>query len=94
MPINRVGVRNVFIYNGATGDSLGGMRQNGSITEAVFLKMLSHVLLIVDTEFHVKARASQRIISPTSNPLEPGDYDVYSDSRCYDLDNYFHGLFY
>ncbi|KAK9237153.1 HNH endonuclease [Lipomyces kononenkoae] len=77
MPVDRARVRNVFIYNIATGEYLGGMRQNGSVTEAVFLWILNHILLITDAELQVKARASQQIILPTSNRLEPGDYDVY-----------------
>jgi hypothetical protein len=87
MAVDRVLSRNVFIYNGATGASLGGMRQNGSVTEAVFLWILSHILLIIDedADFHVRARASQEIIEPTSNVLELGDYDVYSDGMCYNL---------
>lgn len=90
MNVNRARVRNVFIYNGATGDHFGGMRQNGSITEAVFLWILSHILLITDAELEVKARASQQIILPTSNRLEPGDYDVYCNGKCYDLNKYFY----
>lgn len=81
MPIDRSRVRNVFIYNGATGDCFGGMRQNGSITEAVFLWILNYILIITDAKRQVKARHSQQIILPTSNPLEPGDYDVYCNGR-------------
>jgi len=90
MNVDRARVRNVFIYNGATGDHFGGMRQNGSITEAVFLWILSHILLITDAELEVKTRASQQIIFPTSNRLELGDYDVYCNGKCYDLNKYFY----
>lgn len=81
---NRKRCRNVHIYHGDTGECLGGMYQCGSVTEAVFLWMLTEVLLIVEAgDLQVKARAPQRTISPTSNPLQPGDYDVYSSGTCY-----------
>lgn len=44
MLIDRAAVRNVRIYDGATGASFGGMRQNGSITEVVFLWILNQIL--------------------------------------------------
>ena len=83
MPLDRKGGRNVFIYNGSTGVSLGGMHQNGSITEAVFLWMLRYVLLSADGELRVIARTTQQSISSTNRPLEPGDYDVYSSGILY-----------
>lgn len=66
-------------YHGDSSDCLGGTYQYGSVTEAVFFWMLTDVLLIAEiADRQVKARASQRIISPTNNALQPGDYDVYS----------------
>lgn len=79
---NRVGFRNVHIYNGITGEMLGGLRQNGSITEAVFLSMLNDILLIADEPLEVKERDSQRTILPSSNHLEFGIYDVYCNGKC------------
>ncbi|KZF25242.1 hypothetical protein L228DRAFT_258695 [Xylona heveae TC161] len=81
MPFNRTAVRNVFIYNRATGTCLGGLRQNGSVTEAVFLWILNNILFLVSSSssedaeisIHAQARATQRVVSPTSNPLEAGD---------------------
>ncbi|OJJ82709.1 uncharacterized protein ASPGLDRAFT_36831 [Aspergillus glaucus CBS 516.65] len=73
---NRVGFRNVHIYNGITGEMLGGLRQNGSITEAVFLSMLNDILLIADEPLEVKERDSQRTILPSSNPLEFGSMEM------------------
>ncbi|KAJ6146185.1 hypothetical protein N7497_008167 [Penicillium chrysogenum] len=40
--------RNVNFYDGLTGAHLGGVRQNGSITDANFFHMLMDVLLKVD----------------------------------------------
>ena len=46
--------------------------------------MLTDALLIVETgDIQVKARASQQTISPTNNPLQPGEYDVYSSGTRY-----------
>lgn len=60
-------------------DCLGAMYQCGSVTEAVFLWMLTDVLLIVESgDTQVQPRDSQRIVSPTKNPLQPGDYVIYS----------------
>jgi hypothetical protein len=40
--------RNVNFYDGSTGAHLGGVRQNGSITNANLFQMLMDVLLVVD----------------------------------------------
>lgn len=81
--MNRKRCRNVHIYHGDTGECLGGMYQNGSVTKAVVLWMLTDVLLIVEAgDLQVKARASQQTISPTANPVQPGEYDVYSSGTC------------
>ncbi|KAL1984114.1 hypothetical protein VTN96DRAFT_9614 [Rasamsonia emersonii] len=77
MPIDRAAVRNGSIYDGATGASWGGVRQNGAVTEAVFLSILSEILLVAPAPVTVTVRASGRTVLPTNNPLEPGAYDVY-----------------
>jgi hypothetical protein len=81
MPLNRAAYRNIHICDGATGTSLGGMRQNGSVTEANFLWIFTHILLVGGASFSVRHRDSERVISPTNNPVEPGTYDVHSDSK-------------
>lgn len=86
MPIDRAAVRNVSIYEGATRACLGGVRQNGAITEAVFLSILSEILLVASAPVTVTVRASGRTVLPTNNPLEPGAYDVYCNGRCCDLE--------
>lgn len=77
----RVAFRNAHIYNGITREILGGLEQKGSITEAVFLNILSDILLLSDKSLQVIQRSSERTIKPTSNPLEHGVYDLYSDSK-------------
>jgi hypothetical protein len=83
--------RNVHFFDGSTGDMLGGLFQNGSVTQANFIDMLNIVLVIVPRPLlgprplTVKARSGQTI-SRTSQPLTPGDYDIYvsADGRYYD----------
>lgn len=79
---NRSPFRNVHIYNGLTQELLGGLKQNGSITEATFLYMLSDILLITDAPLEVKKRDSGCIILPTRNSLDTGIYDVYCNGKC------------
>ncbi|KAJ5545181.1 hypothetical protein N7535_006436 [Penicillium sp. DV-2018c] len=74
--------RNVHFFNSSTGDMLGGVFQNGSITESNFIDMLDIVLVIVSQSrvasqpFTVRARSGQTI-SRTSQPSAPGDYDIH-----------------
>ena len=82
--------RNVYFFHGSTGDMLGGLFQNGSITQANFIDMLNIALVVVPHPpaesrlLTVKARSGQ-IISQSSQSLIPGDYDVYaSDGGEYD----------
>ncbi|KAK9357170.1 hypothetical protein V1504DRAFT_479111 [Lipomyces starkeyi] len=78
MPINRVAWRNVHFYESSTGATLGGFYQKGSLTEATLVWILGNVLLVVEDHWTVRFRASGRIITPSSNPVVPGDYDIYS----------------
>jgi hypothetical protein len=89
--------RNVHFFNSSTGDMLGGLFQNGSVTQANFINMLNIVLVLVprppirpcppiaSRPITIKAR-SGKTISRTSQPLTPGDYNIYAPdgSRCYD----------
>ncbi|KAJ9270606.1 hypothetical protein DTO212C5_3395 [Paecilomyces variotii] len=85
MSNDRTAWRNVFIYDGSTGTSLGGVRQNGSITEAVFLWMLTYVLLPSNHALRVISRTTQQPLFPTNSPLRTGDYDVYSPAGNFTL---------
>ena len=74
--MDRVAFRNVFIFNANTGVLLGGVRQNGSLTEANFLFILIRVLLITTAPFQVVQRTSGRVISSIDDSLQEGEYDV------------------
>jgi hypothetical protein len=84
--------RNVHFFDISTGDMLGGLFQNGSVTEANFIDMLNIILVIVllspvaSCSFTVKARTGQTI-SRTSQPLTPGDYDIYVSDGGMSSDN-------
>jgi hypothetical protein len=79
MPINRAVWRNVHFYDASTGTILGGFYQQGSLTEATLIWILSSVLLIVEGHWTIRHRESGRTVTPTSNPVVPGDYDIYNE---------------
>ncbi|RPB28070.1 hypothetical protein L211DRAFT_860397 [Terfezia boudieri ATCC MYA-4762] len=80
MPIDRSLGRNVKFYDATSPEvALGGMIQNGSVTEGNFLDMLG-ILLITETPIRVQERGSGHIVMKTNNRLEAGHYDVYCDS--------------
>jgi hypothetical protein len=82
MPIDRSLGRNVRFYDSSKpGIALGGLIQNGSVTEANFLDMIG-ILLIAEAPLRVQERTSGHVIGTTNNPLQSGEYDVYCDSRC------------
>lgn len=82
MPINRVSSRNVHFYNVSAPEvALGGLRQNGSVTERIFLEMLA-IILVAATPVQVQRRASGYTLSMNDNRLEPGEYDISCDSEC------------
>ncbi|RLL94587.1 hypothetical protein CFD26_103556 [Aspergillus turcosus] len=56
---------------------LGGLFQNGSVTQANFIDMLNIILVIGSRQPTIKARTGQTI-SRTTQPLTPGDYDIYA----------------
>ena len=77
MPIHRSAGRNVQFYDARSpGDALGGLIQNGSVTEANFLEMLG-ILLSTETPIRVQERGSGHIVMKTNRY-----YDVYCDSKC------------
>ena len=85
MSNDRAACRNIHICDSATGATLGGVCQNGSITEANFLWILAHILLVAEAPLSVKHRDSDRAISPTHNPIEPRTYDVNCDGMFLNL---------
>jgi hypothetical protein len=75
---NRVAVRNLHLFNATTGAALGGACQNGSLTENLLLWSLANVILVVDDPFTVTHKYSGHPVTPTSNPVAPGEYLVHS----------------
>lgn len=80
MPVNRVSSRNVHFYDASAPEvALGGLRQNGSVSERVFLEMLA-IVLVTDTPVRVQRRSSGYTLSMINTRLEPGEYDISCDS--------------
>ncbi|KAG0131798.1 hypothetical protein HOY82DRAFT_578422 [Tuber indicum] len=81
MSINRSLPRNVSFYDATHPDvALGGLVQNGSITEANFLDILGILLVVEGSPLRVQQRISRHIVSRTNVPLGKGVYDIYCDS--------------
>ncbi|KAH8809182.1 hypothetical protein F5884DRAFT_858681 [Xylogone sp. PMI_703] len=79
MPLyDRAASRNVHFHNSSTGEVLGGFYQAGSITEENLLWIFANILLITDADYTVYHRESARVIQSSSNPVEPGNYDIRS----------------
>lgn len=82
MPSDRSLGRNVHFYDATSPEvPLGGMIQNGSVTENVFLVILG-ILLISQAPLRVQERTSGHTVTTTNNPLQPGEYNIYCDGRC------------
>lgn len=64
-------------YDGSTGARLGGVRQNGSITNANFFHMLMDVLLVVDGIISIRFRGTGQLMLMNTDRLEEGDYDIF-----------------
>jgi len=84
MSLNRSSGRNVFFYDATKPNKiLGGLIQNGSITEANFLDILEIILVVAGSPLCVQERISSHVVSRTDMPLETGVYDIYCDGMCY-----------
>ena len=84
MALNRSLLRNVFFHDATYPDvALGGLFQNGSITEANFLDILGMLLIVEGNPLRVQERASGNIVSRTDIQLQKGVYDIYCDGICY-----------
>ncbi|KAJ5151579.1 hypothetical protein N7492_009874 [Penicillium capsulatum] len=68
--------RNVNFFDGVTSAHLGGVRQNGSITNANFFHMLMDVLLVVDGMISIRLRGTGQPM-PISDRLAEGDYNIF-----------------
>lgn len=69
--------RNVNFYDGLTGAHLGGVRQNGSITNANFFHMLMDVLLEADGIISIDHRGTGQRMPMNTDRLAEGDYDIF-----------------
>lgn len=69
--------RSVYFYDVANpgSDALGGLIQNGSVTEENFLDMLS-IVLITASPITVTHRASRQVVSRIGSSLPIGTYDI------------------
>ena len=78
MASNRSHFRNVHFYDGSI--LLGGLIQNGSVTERNFLDMLG-ILLVTEAPIRVQHRTSGEIVSISDSRLQLGIYNVYCDGK-------------
>ncbi|KAG0634759.1 hypothetical protein HOY80DRAFT_1018365, partial [Tuber brumale] len=80
MSSTRSDFRNIHFYDATkpSGDALGGLIQNGSVTEANILHMIG-IILVTEGPIRVQHRTSGHIVSETKNPLPIGTYDIYCD---------------
>ena len=65
--------RNVNFYNGTTGAHLGGLHQNGSITNANFFHILMDHLLVVETIVTIHFRGTGQRMPMNTNRLAIGE---------------------
>ncbi|KAG0132645.1 hypothetical protein HOY82DRAFT_606325 [Tuber indicum] len=73
-------LRNVLFYDATKPDEvLGGLVQNGSITEGNFLDIIG-IVVITWFPIRVQERVWGHIVSRTDIPLKKGVYDIYCDA--------------
>lgn len=78
-PKDRASWRNIWLHEAATGNLLGGTYQNGSLTESNFLSAID--ILVDNDEWTVVNRTSGRTVQCTASAIQPGIYDVHSQSE-------------
>ncbi|KAG0634852.1 hypothetical protein HOY80DRAFT_1012256 [Tuber brumale] len=82
MSLSRSLPRNVLFYDARNpGEAVGGLVQNGSITEANFLDILGILLVVDGHSVLVVERISLHIVSGMDTPLQAGAYGIYCDER-------------
>ncbi|KAK9327123.1 HNH endonuclease-domain-containing protein [Lipomyces starkeyi] len=80
MPDSRSLRRDIHFYDASKPDRpLGGLRLNRSTTAKNFLFMLN-IVIVADCPYSVTLRGSGVTLTPTDEPLRPGDYDLKADS--------------
>lgn len=83
MVSDRSRARNIHFYVASTGQRLGGLWQEGHITDANIHWMLGNVLLIVDEAWSLKHRASNRTVTPSDDIAAEGEYDIHSNGKSF-----------
>ncbi|KAJ5658562.1 uncharacterized protein N7484_002211 [Penicillium longicatenatum] len=78
--------QNVRFYNGLSGVKLGGLYQNGSLTQAKFFDLLSIFLVTVPIRPDAQRTLVVQnrlggIIEPTYQQLIPGEYNIFADGE-------------
>ncbi|KAJ5822657.1 hypothetical protein N7447_004997 [Penicillium robsamsonii] len=76
--MSRSSRRNVNFYNGSTGAHLGGVRQNGSISNANFFHMLMDVILVVDEPISIHFGETGERMPMNTDQLTEGDSTTIS----------------
>ncbi|KAG0641779.1 hypothetical protein HOY80DRAFT_1135047 [Tuber brumale] len=81
MSQNRSLQRNVSFHDATNPEeALGGLVQNGSITEANFLDILGIILIVGGSPLRVQERTSSHVVCRTNAPLKTGVYDIHCDA--------------
>ena len=76
--MDRSAYRNIHIFDSTRPEKpLGGVRQNGSITESNFLDMLEILLVADGVPWIVQHRTSGHTVTRTHHRLQIGDYDIH-----------------
>lgn len=82
MSEHRSRFRNVRFFDEANPDVvLGGLIQNGSLTEKNFLTMLQMIVLVTTAPIRVSAKDTGRVVSMVDSRLAVGDYMVSCEGR-------------
>ncbi|PUU75709.1 hypothetical protein B9Z19DRAFT_1152524 [Tuber borchii] len=80
MSSTRSGIRNTRFYDAANPKApLGGLCQNGSITEANFLSILKILIVPEGKPVRAQERISGHVVTENNMSLVAGDYDIYCD---------------
>ena len=80
MPIDRSADRNIHFFDDANPDvCLGGLIQNGSVTEANFLDMVG-IIVLTEGPVQIRERTSGRVVMRTNEPLGLGEYNIFRKS--------------
>ena len=81
MPLDRSEDRNVHFFDESKSDTvLGGLVQNGSVTEKNFLSMLA-IVLVTEAPIYVYAKATGIAVLMGDEALQVGDYMIRGEGK-------------